>query len=286
MDFFFSYVTLALVYVLVAISSNVMTGLVGIFSVSQAAIFGVGAYATANLMMAGVPFVGALAIACVICVIVNVLFALPALRVAGDYFVVTSFGIQLVASTVFDNWTDVTGGAAGLFAIPLPSFFGFEASETWHFMLINLVVVIVGGVLFQLLKKSAYGRLLVAIRQDETAVLSVGKSIITPKVQAAAVAGAYAALGGGLYATYLSFIDPVSFDLQASILIISMMVLGGTGTLVGALVGPFLLLGLPMMLAFIDMPSSVAAPVRQLIYGVMLVLFMMFRPQGIAGNRI
>lgn len=286
MDFFYSYIALALIYVLVTLSSNVITGLVGIFSVSQAAVLGIGAYATAFLMMLGLPFIAAITIGCLLGVLISMLFALPALRVAGDYFVVTSFGIQLVATVAFDNWTDVTGGSVGLSGIPLPSIFGFEASETWHFVILNLVFVILACGLFTLLKRSAYGRLLVAIRQDEMAVQSIGKRVVWPKVQAAAVAGGFAALGGGLYAVYLSFIDPSSFDLHASILIISMMVIGGTGTVMGAIIGPFLLLGLPTALSFIDLPSSVAAPMRQLVYGVLLVLFMMFRPQGIAGNRI
>src|ERR1700684_1335072 len=118
MDFWFSYITLASIYVLLGLSTNLLVGIAGIFSVSQAAVFGVGAYIVAYLLMNDVmSFLPALAIAAVCCVALNILVTLPALRVSGDYFVVTSFGIQLLATAVFTNWTGGTGGAQVLSAL-------------------------------------------------------------------------------------------------------------------------------------------------------------------------
>src|ERR1700712_152660 len=125
MDFWFSYIALASIYVLLGLSTNLLVGIAGIFSVSQAAVFGVGAYIVAFMLMNDVmSFLPALAIAAVGCIALNVLVTLPALRVAGDYFVVTSFGIQLLATAVFTNWTDGTGGANGLPGIPPPDLAG------------------------------------------------------------------------------------------------------------------------------------------------------------------
>src|SRR5271170_7519268 len=130
MDFWFSYITLAEIYVLLGLSTNLLVGIVGIFSVSQAAVFGVGAYVVAYLLMnTAVPFAAALLVAAALCVALNILVTLPSLRVSGDYFVVTSFGIQLLATAIFTNWTAGTGGANGLPGVPAPLIFGRELAE-------------------------------------------------------------------------------------------------------------------------------------------------------------
>ena len=231
-------------------------------------------------------FVPALVIAAAFCVALNILVTLPALRVAGDYFVVTSFGIQLLATAVFINWTAGTGGANGLPGIPPPDLFGIalETSDVMAALCVGAMVL--GCLAFWLLMRAPFGRLLRAIREDELAVAAAGKNVLIAKVSAAAVAGAFAGLSGGLYATFLSFIDPQSFDLDASIFLLTMVVVGGARTLTGSVLGPFLLLALPQLLALIDIPTTIAAAARQLIYGVLLIAFMLFRPQGLAGEKL
>ena len=130
------------------------------------------------------------------------------------------------------------------------------------------------------------GALLRAIREDELAVAALGKSVLGAKVSAAALAGAFAGSAGGLYATFLSFVDPSSFDLDASIFLLTMVVVGGARTLAGSVLGPFVLLALPQILALIDIPTSIAAAARQLIYGLLLIVFMLFRPQGLLGEKL
>ena len=118
------------------------------------------------------------------------------------------------------------------------------------------------------------------------AVAALGKSVLGAKVSAAALAGAFAGSAGGLYATFLSFVDPSSFDLDASIFLLTMVVVGGARTLAGSVLGPFVLLALPQILALIDIPTSIAAAARQLIYGLLLIVFMLFRPQGLLGEKL
>ncbi len=287
MDFFYSYIALAEIYVLLGLSTNLLVGIVGIFSVSQAAIFGVGAYVVAYLLMnTAVPFLPALLAAAALCVALNILVTLPSLRVSGDYFVVTSFGIQLLATAIFTNWTAGTGGAAGLPGVPAPLIFGQELIEPGAFLGLATAGMALGCLGFWLIMRAPFGRLLRAIREDELAVAALGKSVLRAKVSAAALAGAFAGTAGGLYATFLSFIDPSSFDLDASILLLAMVVVGGARTLAGSIIGPFVLLALPQALALIDLPTSVAAAARQLIYGVLLIVFMLFRPQGLLGEKL
>ena len=199
----------------------------------------------------------------------------------------TSFGIQLLATAVFTNWTAGTGGANGLPGIPPADLFG-KTLET------NIATdrSVPSGrccwvaVAFWLIMRAPFGRLLRAIREDELAVAAAGKNVLRAKVSAAAMAGAFAGSAGGLYATFLSFIDPSSFDLDASILLLTMVVVGGARTLAGSIIGPFLLLALPQVLTLIDIPTTIAAAARQLIYGVLLIAFMLFRPQGLAGEKL
>ena len=287
MDFFLSYLALAEIYVLLGLSTNLLVGIAGIFSVSQAAVFGVGAYVVAQSLMTGtMGFVPAMAVAALVCVALNVLVTLPSLRVAGDYFVVTSFGIQLLATAVFVNWTHGTGGANGLPGIPPPDLFGHPLDDNAQFAALTTAGMGLGCLAFWLIMRAPFGRLLRAIREDESAVAAAGKGVLRAKVSAAALAGAFAGCAGGLYATFLSFIDPVSFDLDASILLLTMVVVGGARTLAGSIIGPFLLLALPQVLTFIDIPTTVAAAARQLLYGVLLIAFMLFRPQGLAGEKL
>jgi branched-chain amino acid transport system permease protein len=288
MDFLYSYLALAAIYVVLGLSTNLLVGIVGIFSVSQAAVFGVGAYVVAHFLMASspLPFMPALGIALLACVALNILITLPALRVSGDYFVVTSFGIQLLATAVFTNWTAGTGGASGLPGIPPPDVFGYQLQTGLQLMALCVAGLLLTCLCFWLIMRAPFGRLLRAIREDELAVAAAGKSVLSAKVAAAALAGAFAGIAGGLYATYLSFIDPSSFDLDASILLLTMVVVGGARTLAGSIVGPFLLLALPQILTLLNIPTSIAATSRELIYGLLLILFMMFRPQGLLGERL
>jgi len=285
--FILSYFILATIFSIAALSTNLLVGVIGIFSVSQAAIFGVGAYTVALLTLGQtLPFALALVAATLLCALLNMALALPSLRVAGDYFVVTSFGCQLVMTAVFINWATLTGGASGLVGIPSPSLFGLSADDSPAFLAVAGSVLAVACAGFWLLMRSPFGMTIHAIRLDELAVAAAGRDVLRCKLSVSAISGAYAGAAGGLYASYLSFIDPTSFDLHVSILILTMLVVGGARTLAGSLIGPFLLLALPQALALIAIPSTIAGPVRQFIYGALLIAFMLFRPQGIAGRRL
>ncbi len=287
MDYFYSYLILAEVYVLLGLSTNLLVGVVGIFSVSQAAVFGVGAYIVSDFLLSGtLSFLPALAVAAVACIALNILVTLPSLRVSGDYFVVTSFGIQLLATATFTNWTGGTGGANGLPGVPPPDLFGLSLDQTPQILALATGAAALGCLAFWLIMRAPYGRLLKAIREDELAVAAAGKGVLRAKVSAAAVAGAFAGVAGGVYATYMSFIDPSSFDLDASILLLTMVVVGGARTLAGSILGPAVLLALPQLLSLVAIPTTVAAAARQLMYGLLLIAFAVFRPQGLMGERL
>ena len=287
MDFLFSYLNLVAIFIILSLSTNLLVGIVGIFSVSQAAIFGLGAYIVGYCLVNDVmSFLPALAVAALASLVINVLITLPSLRVSGDYFVVTSFGIQLLATAAFTNLTNITGGASGMPGIPPAEFFGISVDSGYRNFLLAAIAATIASLWFVLLMRAPFGRLLRAIREDELAVAAVGKNVLFAKVRAAGIAGVMAGAAGGLYAVYLSFIDPTTFDLNASVLLLTMVVLGGARTLAGSIVGPLVLLALPQLLTFIDIPTTTAAGVRQGIYGLLLILFMVFRPQGLVGEKL
>jgi branched-chain amino acid transport system permease protein len=286
MNFFLSFVVLAEIFSIVALSTNLLMGVVGIFSVAQAAIMGIGAYVFGVLSMMGVPFPLAMAGVIVVCAFINLLSSLPSLRLAGDYFIITSFGTQLVATAVFINWSSMTGGASGLSGIPIIELFGFSFATSRQFVVLSTVALFLVAVSFWLMLRSPYGRMLNAIRLDEIAVIASGRRVLNAKIGVSAVSGAYAGIGGALYAAYISFIDPASFDIHVSVLVVTMVVVGGARTLAGSIIGPFLLMAIPQLLTMIDIPSTLLGPVRQLSYGLILIAFMLWRPQGIAGRSL
>lgn len=287
MDFLYSYLILVEIYVILSLSTNLLVGIVGIFSVSQAAIFGLGAYVVGYCLMNDVMgFLPALALAALASLVLNVLITLPSLRVSGDYFVVTSFGIQLLATAAFTNLTDITGGASGMPGIPPAEIFGITIDSGFKNFLLATAAAAIACLWFALLMRAPFGRLLRAVREDEAAVAAFGKNVLFAKVRAAAIAGVLAGVAGGIYAVYLSFIDPSTFDLNGSVLLLTMVVLGGARTLAGSIVGPLVLLALPQLLTLIDIPTTVAAALRQGLYGALLVLFMVFRPQGLVGQKL
>jgi branched-chain amino acid transport system permease protein len=287
LDFLFSYLILVAIYIILSLSTNLLVGIVGIFSVSQAAIFGLGAYIVGYCLVNDVMgFLPALVVAAFASLFLNVLITLPSLRVSGDYFVVTSFGIQLLATAAFTNLTEVTGGASGMPGIPPAEIFGVPIDSNFKNFLLAASAAAIACVWSTLLMRAPFGRLLRAIREDELAVTAFGKNVLLAKVRAAGIAGVLAGAAGGIYAVYLSFIDPTTFDLNASVLLLTMVVLGGARTLAGSIVGPLVLLALPQLLTLIDIPTTTAAAVRQGLYGLLLILFMVFRPQGLVGQKV
>ncbi len=279
------YLVMVGIYAILAMSLNLLVGYSGIFSLAHAAIYGIGAYASAlAALKLGLGFWGGLVVAAIAGAVAAALVAIPSLRVAGDYYVVASFGLQVVLLTVFTEWTSVTNGHAGLPGIPRPAVFGLVIDTPFKYVLLAAALAAVTYAICYRLTNSAFGRVLQAIRDDEIAAQAMGKNVVLVKIVVATVSSALGALGGSLYAHYITYINPSSFALHESIFIMSLVILGGSDRLAGPLVGAFILLAVPEALKFLAIPDSVAAPMRQILYGALLMLFMFVRPEGILGR--
>ncbi len=279
------YLVMVGIYTILALSLNLLIGYSGIFSLAHAAIYGIGAYASAlAALKLGLGFWGGLVVAGAVGAFAAALIAIPSLRVAGDYYIVASFGLQIVILTVFINWTTLTNGHAGLPGIPRPTVFGFTIDSPFKYVLLALALASLTYAICHRLTHSAFGRLLRAIREDEVAAQATGKNVVLVRIVITTVSSALGALAGSLYAHYITYINPTSFTLEESIFITSLVVLGGTERLAGPMLGAFILLAVPEALKFLAIPDSVAAPMRQILYGVLLILFMFLRPEGILGR--
>lgn len=273
------------IYLILGLSLNLLMGYGGLFSLAQAAFYGVGAYISALMMInLGVNFFFTLPFSILGCMLLALIVALPSLRLKGDYFMLATLSFQTLVFTILYNWIPVTRGPYGIPGIPSPVLFGFKISDVWQFFLLGLVFTAAAVYIFKKLYHSPYGRALKAIRDDELLAVSLGKNTTQFKVTAFVISGGIAALAGALFAAYVSYIDPTSFTLDESIFIVTIIVVGGTGNLKGPIIGAFIILIIPEILRFLHIPDTMAPNIRQIIYGALIVLMMRLRPQGMLGD--
>lgn len=270
---------------ILAVTLNFILGYAGIFSLAHAIFFGIGAYTAAVFAMKfGADFAVATAAGMVLSGVISLALALPALRVRGEYFVAASLGLQMLALTVFSEWKSVTGGIGGLIGIPPARLLGVDFSDPVWFFGLTLACLAIILLVIRMLVHSSFGRSLKAIRDDETAASALGKNVAVLKTLAVLVSSSFAAVAGSLYAFYLSFINVESFVLEVSVQIIAMVIIGGTGTLFGPVIGAAIVLLLPAMLTYIPgLPATEIGSIQQMIYGLAMVLLMLFRPSGLWG---
>jgi branched-chain amino acid transport system permease protein len=287
MNYVFHILILIGIYSVLAISLNLLAGYTGLISLCHAAFYGIGAYITALITLNfGLPWIATVPVCAVFSGIIAWIIGKVTLRFRGDLFVIVSFSFQVIIYGLMMNWTELTHGPMGLPGIPHPSFVGWQFNDNWQFLLMTTLFALCSFLFLHRLVTSPYGRCLKGIREDETFIASTGKSAPKFKTSAFVVGAVFAGLCGSIYAGYLSFIDPSSFDISESIFILTVVIIGGAGSLWGPIVGAALLVLLPELLRFIGLPDSIAANIRQIIYGGLLVLFVMWRPTGILGEYI
>jgi branched-chain amino acid transport system permease protein len=283
------------IYAILALSLNLVVGYCGLLSLSHAAYYAVGAYTCALAMLKlHWGFFPAAALGMVVAMLLSLAVSLPAWRFKGDFFVMVSLAVQALLFSLFVNWSDadapvgtlrnLTNGLLGIQSIPRPVIFGVKLDGLPGMAALSLSLAALCALVSWLLVSSPWGRMLKCMRDDELAVRGLGKNVRLAKVQAFAIACGMAALAGALYASYVGYFEPGSGALDQSVLMLCMVVVGGAGNFRGPLVGALVLLGLPELLRFAHLSDTAAANVRLLAYGVLLMLLMHFRPQGIAGE--
>ncbi|MCE7944638.1 branched-chain amino acid ABC transporter permease [candidate division KSB1 bacterium] len=273
------------IYIIIAISLNLIAGYTGILSIAHAAFYGVGAYVAALFAVNfGTPFLLNLIIAMAMAGAVAAVVAFPSLRIHDDYLVIATFGFQMILFSIFNNWVGLTRGPLGIPGIPQPNIFGFAITSHVEYLALSGVCALAVYFFAKRVIESPFGRVLKAIREDEIFTQALGKNVTRYKILVFVMGGALVAIAGALYAHYVTFIDPTSFTILESIFMISIVIVGGAGSLKGSVVGAAVLIVLPEMLRFLGMPNAIAANMRQIIYGALLVVMMIFRPKGLVGE--
>ncbi len=285
MNYLWHILVMINLYAVLAASLNLVVGYTGMLSLCHAAFYGIGAYTTTLLMMNfGLGFFPALALTVPFTALLSLVIAVPALRLRGDYFVLGTMGFQIIVFSVLYNWVDLTRGPYGIPGIPIPALLGFELNTVFRYVLFSGVLAAACLGLLFLLVHSPFGRLLRAVRDDEIAAAALGKNVPRVKITAFALGAAFAAVPGALFAGYMRYIDPTSFTLLEAIFILSVVVIGGAGRFASPVAGAVFMVILPEALRFLQIPDAVAANLRQIIYGLLLILLMRFRPQGFLGK--
>ena len=285
MDYILHVLVLVALYSILSVSLDLLAGHTGLLSLTHAALFGIGSYSSALLTtrFGFSIFVGFVVGVC-LAVLISFFISLPSLRLYDDYFVIATFGFQMILFNVLNNWIDVTHGPLGIVGVPRLSIFGWQISSRVGFLLVVLVLAAFAHFVINRITASPFGRVLRAIREDEIFARALGKRTFHFKVAAFGVSAAFAAAAGCLYAHYVTYIDPSSYTVMDSILVISMVIIGGAGSRWGPVMGALLLVTLPEALRFVGLANVAAANLRQIIYGSLLVLMMIFRPKGIIGQ--
>ncbi len=285
MEYLLHILVITGIYMILALSLNLVVGFTGLPAMGHAAFSAIGAYTSSLLALNyGLsPWFG-LICGAVFAGIFGVVIAFPALRLRGDYLAIATFGSGIIVYNIAKNWVSLTRGPMGLPGIPGFSIFGYQLDSIWTYLLLVSLFVFITWFIIHRITDSPFGRILRGIREDEIAVQALGKNVNQHKILVFIIGAFFAGIAGSLYAHYITFIDPSSFTVMESITILLMVVFGGMGSLRGSFIGAAVLVILPELLRFLGLPSSIAAPLRQMIYGLLLVLLMLKRPQGIMGK--
>lgn len=283
------------IFVIVALSLNLVVGYAGLLTLAHAGYYAIGAYAYALLSVTCEwGFIPAVIVSVSVAAVLSLAVSLCSWRLKGDFFVLASLAVQALIFSALYNWSSVdaplgslanmTNGPFGIIGINRPQLLGYTISSPLAMAAFASAVALVCGLIVWRLTDSPWGRVLIAMREDETAARGLGKNTRLLKVQVFAISAALAAVAGALYASHVRYLDPTSATLDESILMLSMVIVGGIGNFRGPVVGAAILILLPESLRFLSLPDAQAANLRMLIYGLMLVLMMRYRPQGIAGE--
>ena len=267
-----------LMYSVLSISLNLITGYMGITSLGHAGFLGVGAYTAAILSTRyGVGFIGTFIAGTVIAGIFGILLGIPTLRIKGRYLAIVTLGFCEIMRIIELNWMSLTRGPMGISGIPRMSIFKISLNKPIQKYYVILILLIITIFVVKAIMNSRMGRAISAIRDDEIAANAMGINVIKYKIMCFGISSALAGLAGAYYAHYMGFVDPNAFTFDESILILSMTIMGGMASIPGSIFGASFLSILPEALRAV-------ADYRQIVYGLLLAITMVVKPNGLLGG--
>lgn len=267
------------IYIILALGLNVVVGFTGLLNLGFVAYYAIGAYSFALLnTKLGLGFWSAMPFSVLITVLGGFLFAIPAVRLKGDYLALVTLGFGEIVRITLNNWDSFTKGPNGISGITPPSLFHIRLSSLSSFYYLVLFFVVIAIVVMRRVQASKIGRAWIAIREDEIATAAMGINNTMYKLYSVAFGAFWAGLAGCLFAAKMQFISPESFTFMESVLILCMVIVGGLGSIAGVIIGALILVFLPEVLREVQL-------YRMLALGAGLVVLMIFRPQGLLGGK-
>jgi branched-chain amino acid transport system permease protein len=286
--FFFIYAT-------VGLGLNIVVGYCGFLTLAQAGFFAIGCYSYGlGALVFHWGFLEGLLCAVILAGVLSLLPSLASWRLRGDFFVMASLAVQAFVFSALNNWSEpgaalgslsnLTNGPLGLPGIPGIAIFSIRLDTRGSIAALAAAIFAVAWWLTSVLGKSPWGRTLQAMRDDELAARTLGKNVRRLKVQAFALSSVLAASAGALYAAYVRYVDPTIASLDHSILMLSMLIVGGIGTRSGPVLGAAVLIAIPEILRFVSISDANVGSMRLLVFGLLLLIAMHVRPQGLLGR--
>jgi len=273
------------IYVILALSANLVSGYTGLLSFANAAFYGLGAYVTTLVMKNfGFNYFPALLLAIVFNIFVSLIITFFSVRLKDLYFTLATLAFQVIVFTTLYNWEKVTGGSYGISEIPGVRVFGHELNGSAEYALLGGCFTFAVILFFFLFQRTPFVRLLECIRDRELGAVSLGKNITYYKFVCNSVAAAFIAISGSLFAVHTGYIDATSFTLAESILIVNMILIGGTGNLIGPIFGACFYVMLPELMRLMPINSSQGASLQMIVYSLILILVVRLRPNGLFGK--
>lgn len=285
MNYLFHILVMVEIYLILALAMNLLAGYSGLLSLCQAAFYGIGAYVTSLLL---VDLSLSFPLAVPVAILFNLVACLPviwfAIQLRDLFFALATLAWQVIVFTVLYNWVSVTNGPYGITGIPKPEIFGITFDSLPEFALFGGAITLIVLAFFVGLHRTPLSRYFQGVRDDQLALMTFGKNPAYYKTLSIMISSGISAIAGALFATYYSYIDPTSFTLDESILIISIVLIGGLGSVKGSVAGALFYVLLPEALRFLEVPDAVAANLRMMIYATVLILVVMYRPKGFFGK--
>ena len=276
------------IYSISSLGLNLIVGYTGLLSLCQAAFVAIGAYTTAVIMTTtDISFWAVLPLAGITASLSGMLIGFPTLRLKGDYLAIATLGFGEIVKNIILNWDSMTKGPMGINGIPAVSLFGIKLTilDKLPWMMIIWVFVFITYYLIRRIVRSRVGRALEAIREDEIAASSMGINTAKYKIGAFTAGSFFAGIAGGLYAAYTQAVAPNTFDFMMSVMILCMIVLGGLGRNIAAVAGALIIVLAEFTPRLIGISNIIPPQLNQILFGLILVIMMIYRPQGIIGRK-
>lgn len=274
------------IYLILAVATGLIVSLSRMISLGQAAFYGIGAYVTALcIIILDLSLVPSLLLVMLVNGLISLLLALPAIRLKGDFFILATLAFQFIVYSLLNNLSGITNGSLGITGIAPVSVLGiYNIQGQTAFLILSAVLAIIAVLVFYSLYHSPFGLSLKALRDDETTLQTMGRNTRRLKIFAFVISSAFIGWASYIFAAYMTYIYPGGFHLDESIFILIAVLVGGGGSIRGSIAGAVFVILIPEILRYSGLPDDVASPLKQMFFGLILILIMRFRPNGILGE--